>query len=191
MEYDDRGMENYGFTITELTRAEAKVVGKGTLPAPVTLTSADMQASNLAALEKFEGMRVKADSLTVTQATGGRAPDERNKYQATSDGVFFAVVTGTPRPFREPGVEVFIWQGLNMPKTVPWFDTNPEMIRVDTDALNGAKAHRSSPRVRPLRISSAFSITAIGDTRSSSMRQLDADGRGKQDLYRCFAGRRA
>ncbi len=132
--------EKYGFTITELGRAEVKVVGsKSPLPVPIVLTAADMPGNNLNALEKFEGMRVKADSLSVTQATGGSAPDERDKYQTKSDGVFFATLTGIPRPVREPGVDIFIMQGQNLPKTTPWFDTNPEMIRVDTDAQNGAK----------------------------------------------------
>lgn len=132
--------ENYGFTVTELGRADVKVVGsKNPLPAPITLKPEDMQPKNLSSLEKYEGMRVKVDALTVTQATGGAAPDERNKFQASSDGVFFAVLAGTPRPVREPGVDVFIWQGQNMAKTIPWFDSNPEMIRVDTDAQTGAK----------------------------------------------------
>jgi predicted extracellular nuclease len=132
--------EKYGFTITELGRAEVKVLGsKNPLPAPIVLTVADMPSNNLNALEKFEGMRVKAGSLTVTQATGGSAPDERNKYQTRSDGVFFATLTGVPRPVREPGVDFFIMHGQDLPKTLPSFDTNPEMIRVDTDAQNGAK----------------------------------------------------
>ncbi len=132
--------EKYGFTITELGRSEVKVLGaKNPLPAPIVLTTADLLANNVSALEKYEGMRVKAESLTVTGATGGRGPDERNKYQSESDGVFFATLSGVPRPFREAGVDVFIMQGLNLPKTLPWFDTNPEMIRVDTDAQTGAK----------------------------------------------------
>jgi uncharacterized protein len=139
VEYMPRN-EKYGFTITELTKAEAKVVSsKNPLPAPIVLTVADLSSSNVGALEKFEGMRVKADSLTVTQATGGAGPDERNKYQTRPDGVFFATLSGVPRPVREPGVDVFIMQGLNLPKTLPWFDTNPEMVRVDTDGQNGSK----------------------------------------------------
>lgn len=132
--------EKYGFTITEIGRAEVKTIGaKNPLPAPIVLTTADLLANNVSSLEKYEGMRVKADSLTVTGATGGRGPDERNKYKTESDGVFFATLSGVPRPFREAGVDVFIMQGLNLPKTLPWFDTNPEMIRVDTDAQTGAK----------------------------------------------------
>ncbi len=133
--------EKYGFTITELGRADVKVIGtKNPLPTPITLTTIDLPPNNVSALEKFEGMRVKVDALAVTGATGGRGPDERNKYQVESDGVFFATLAGVPRPMREQGVDVFIMQGQNLPKTLPWFDTNPEMIRVDTDALVGSKS---------------------------------------------------
>lgn len=138
-EYRPRA-EDFGFTVTEVTKPDIKVLSsKNPLPAPIKLTTADLSPKDLASLEKYEGMRVSADALTVTQATGGATPDERNKYQGSSDGVFFATLAGVPRPVREPGVDVFIWQGLNLPKTVPWFDTNPEMIRVDTDAQTGAK----------------------------------------------------
>lgn len=138
-EYRPRA-ENFGFTITELTRANARTLSsKQPLPSPITLTTADLLPTNISALERLEGMRVRAEAMTATSATGGRAPDERNKYQASTDGVFFATLAGIARPFREPGVDVFIWQGLNLPKTVPWFDTNPEMVRVDTDAQTGSK----------------------------------------------------
>ncbi len=138
-EYRPRS-ENYGLTITELTRANARTLSsKQPLPAPVTLTTADILPNNISALERLEGMRVRADVMTATSATGGSSPDERTKYQASTDGVFFATLAGVARPFREPGVDVFIWQGLNLPKTVPWFDTNPEMVRVDTDAQTGSR----------------------------------------------------
>jgi len=132
--------ESYGFTVTELSKATVKTLSsKNPLPQPITLTTTDLDPKRLDAMERFEGMRVRADALTVTQATGGRGPDERTKYQIESDGVFFATLAGVPRPVREPGVDIFIWQGQKMPKTVPWFDTNPEMIRVDTDAQTGSK----------------------------------------------------
>lgn len=132
--------EKYGFTTTELSKADIKVVStKNPLPAPIVLKASDLSSTDLSALERFEGMRVRADALTVTGATGGAGPDERNKYQVQSDGVFFATLPGVPRPVREPGVDVFIHQGLGLAKTIPWFDDNPEMIRVDTDAQVGSK----------------------------------------------------
>jgi predicted extracellular nuclease len=131
--------ENYGFTITEVGRADVKVVGSGlALPAPITLTANDLVPNKLDSLEKYEGMRVRIDALTVTGATGGRT-DEKT-WTTTSDGVFFGVLQGTPRPVREAGVEVFVAIGQKLPNTISWFDTNPEMLRIDSDALTGAKA---------------------------------------------------
>jgi uncharacterized protein len=132
--------ERFGFTNTQLTRTSVRnLSSKNTLPAPITLTTADLVPTNLASLEKFEGMRVRADSLAVTAPTGGNAPDERNKYQGSSDGVFFATLAGVARPMREPGLDVFIHQALKPAASIQWFDTNPEMIRVDTDAQTGSK----------------------------------------------------
>ena len=91
--------------LTELSGVTAVVdLGSGTLPAPYELTSAEL--SDLGALdqlERFEGMRVHAASLMAMSGTGG-FKSEANAT-ATSDGTFFAVLTGQARPFREPGVE--------------------------------------------------------------------------------------
>ena len=40
---------------------------------------------------------------------------------------------------REPGLDVFVHQAMKPAGGVQWFDTNPEMIRVNTDALLGTK----------------------------------------------------
>lgn len=136
----NRGGEKYGLPITELTKPTVRVISsKNPLPAPITLTAAEMAPRPVDALERFEGMRVRVDSMSVTGATGGDGPDERNKYKMRSDGVFFATVSGIARPFREPGVDVHMWLALKLPNTVPWFDGNPEVVRVDTDAQLGAK----------------------------------------------------
>lgn len=139
MEYMPRS-ERFGFTNTQLTRTSGRTVSsKNSLPVPIVLSTADLVPTNLASLEKYEGMRVKAESLTAVSPTLGNAPDERNKYQGSSDGVFFAVLPGVTRPMREPGIDVFLHQALKPAKQVAWFDTNPEMIRIDTDAQTGAK----------------------------------------------------
>ncbi len=75
------------------------------LPTPITLTAADTSpAGTIEQLEKFEGMRVHVDSLTAIAPTQGTI----NEANATSssNGVFYGVITGVARPFREPGVEV-------------------------------------------------------------------------------------
>jgi predicted extracellular nuclease len=131
--------EEYGFTTTELSKADIKTLSsKNPLPAPITLTSADLVANKLDTLERYEGMRVHVDTLVVTGPTGGRT-DEK-KWTTTSDGVFFGTLPGVARPVREAGADVFVHMGQKLPNTVPYFDTNPEMLRVDTDAQVGAKA---------------------------------------------------
>ena len=91
----------------------------------------------LSQMERFEGMRVKINSLTVTAATGGRIDDK--KGIAFTDGVFFGVVTGAPRPMREAGIEVMMAAGLKLPQTIAAFDTNPENLRFDSDAQIGSR----------------------------------------------------
>lgn len=130
--------EKYGFTITELGKATIKIVSsKNPLPAPITLTSSDLVPTKLDIMERYEGMRVKVDTLVVVGATGGRIDDKTGL--ATSDGAFFGVLPNVVRPIREAGVEYFIYRGTSLPQTVPFFDTNPEMLRIDSDAQIGAK----------------------------------------------------
>lgn len=95
------------------------------VPAAYPLTSAELSAAgSLAQLERFEGMRVSAPSLTAVSGSD-------------DDGAFFAVLTGQMRPFREPGVHA----GYPVPACalapchVPVFDGNPERLRVDSDGL--------------------------------------------------------
>ncbi|MBS1806682.1 MAG: hypothetical protein JST84_00655 [Acidobacteria bacterium] len=112
--------------------------GNNPLPAAVTLTAADTNpAGSNEQLEKYEGMLVNIDSLTAVSPTGGFfASGGEASATATSNGMFFAVITGIARPFREPGVEV----PTTLPATIPRFDGNPERLRVDTDMLVGAAA---------------------------------------------------
>ncbi len=105
-----------------------------TLPAPIALTAADTNPNGAPdQLEKYEGMLVSAASLTVVAPTDG-AISEANAT-ATSNGIFYAVITGIPRPFREPGLE----NAADFPATIPRFDGNPERLRVDGDGLVGAE----------------------------------------------------
>ncbi|HUS20061.1 MAG TPA: lamin tail domain-containing protein [Terriglobales bacterium] len=104
------------------------------LPTAAELTVANTYpASGLEHLERFEGMRVAAASLTVTGPTDGNVNE--TSATATSTGVFYAVVTGVPRPFREAGIEVPLPLPPGAPANVPRWDANPEKLRVDSDAL--------------------------------------------------------
>ncbi|MEP7132318.1 MAG: lamin tail domain-containing protein, partial [Acidobacteriota bacterium] len=123
---------------TEIVSPAVTVSSSGNaLPEPVTLTAADTSPSGpIDQLEKFEGMRVHVDSLTVIAPTSGTI----NEAAATSssNGVFYGVITGVARPFREPGIEVPDPLPPGSPCCVPRFDANPERLRVDSDGQPGS-----------------------------------------------------
>lgn len=109
------------------------------LPVPVTLTAADTDpAASLTRLGRYAAMRVAVERLAVVAPTGGRI-DEASA-SATSDGVFFGVIEGLPRPRREAGVDILDPLPAGSPCCVPRFDGNPERLRVDSDGLVGAGA---------------------------------------------------
>jgi predicted extracellular nuclease len=119
-------------TVSVLTTGQA-------LPTPVTLTTMDAgPTSALDSLERYEGMRVAVPSLTVTGPTLGSIAEA--SASATSSGVFYGVLTGVPRPFREPGFQQPDALPAGAPTTVTRFDANPERLRVDSDSQPGAAA---------------------------------------------------
>ena len=123
--------------LTELSNSPtvSLVSNNNGLPLAITLTTADTNpAGSSEQLEKYEGMLVKFASLTAVAPTGGFVSEAN--ATSTSNGIFYAVMTGIPRPFREPGVEL----PTIHPATIPRFDGNPERLRIDSDALIGAEA---------------------------------------------------
>jgi predicted extracellular nuclease len=141
-EYRSRN-DTTSLTVTEISHRlgqdTIKVVSKGnTLPKPITLTAADFSQNTIDQLERFEGMRVIVPEMTVVAPTEGRV-DIKNA-SSTSDGVFFGVVKGMARTYREPGLDVR--EFLSDPNKdkikkehggIQVFDSNPEALRVDTD----------------------------------------------------------
>lgn len=138
--------------ITELSmfkdRDTIKVVSKGNaLPKPIVLTAAETSGNVIDALERFEGMRVAIAEMTVVAPTNGRV-EEKNGV-SESDGTFYGVVKGIPRPFREAGLDVYDYILLpekdkekikkDTPKVIV-FDHNPERLRVESSAQLGAQA---------------------------------------------------
>jgi uncharacterized repeat protein (TIGR01451 family) len=110
-------------TLTEIGGGvQSTVLSSGhPLPAPIDVAAFDVSAPNREAqLEQYEGMLVRAASLTVVAPT--------NRF-----GEFFGVLTGTPRPFREPGIDVNDVLPPGAPGTLPRFDGNPERVMVDSD----------------------------------------------------------
>lgn len=99
------------------------------LPAPIALNPDPDGA--LDQLERYESMRVSVADYTVTSPTADFADES------------FGVVTGTPRPFREEGVDEHDC-GVNLPAeapaNVPCWDANPELLRMKTNLLVGGAA---------------------------------------------------
>lgn len=138
-----RDNEPLALTITELSmrkdRDEIKVVSSGNpLPKPIVIVTSDFMSNSVDNLEKFEGMRVQIDEVTVSSPTGGRV-DIKN-FSSASDGAFFAVIKPVPRPFRQPGRDVREFATTadkeQFRKTYPKaavFDAHPAVVRVDCD----------------------------------------------------------
>jgi predicted extracellular nuclease len=125
---------------TELTFVTITLLNTGNpLPAPVVILTTDTDPSGgLFQLEKYEGMRVKVNSLTVVAPTDGNITE--SSATATSTGLFFGVVTGINRPFREPGIQLPDPLPAGAPPTVTRWDANPELIAVNSRGLFGATA---------------------------------------------------
>lgn len=117
------------FNLTQVSVSPADITRLNTvltLPSSITLTAVELNpAGALDQLERFEGMRVRADSLTSVAPT--------NEF-----GEVFTVLTGVPRPFREEGIEVSLALPPGAPASVPRWDQNPERIMIDTDGLAGS-----------------------------------------------------
>ncbi len=124
--------------LTELTGPSVSLLSTGnSLPTATAITAAMTTAANATAiLEGLEGMRVSVPSMTVAGPTLGTITE--TSATASSSGVFYGVVTGVTRPFREPGIDVLNPFPPGAPATIPRFDGNPERLRVDSDAQPGA-----------------------------------------------------
>ncbi len=112
------------------------------LPAPVFVTGSDTTSPSgiaghpLDTLEEFEGMRVVLGSFSVMTPTEGTIDEP--SATATSNGIFYGIVSGVARPFREPGIPISDPVPPPNPPNVPRFDENPERIRVESAALSGS-----------------------------------------------------
>ncbi len=123
-----------GLSATEVTNPTVAIVSTGnTLPVAITLSTADLfAAATPFQLEKYEGMRVHVDSVQTTSPTGGSVNE--TDARSTTTGLFFGVLPGTPRPFREPGIQTPLPVPAEAPAGAhpPIFDGNYERIGVDT-----------------------------------------------------------
>jgi predicted extracellular nuclease len=109
------------------------------LPTPVGLTATFPDpAGTHDQLERLEGMRVLIDSLTVVSPTQGFI--QETNAAATSNGIFYGVVRGVARPFREPGIQAPDPPPGGTIPPIPRFDANPERIRINSLGLPGRSA---------------------------------------------------
>jgi uncharacterized protein len=123
------GIAGEFFNLTQLSSTNLDVTilsSMNTLPPPVPLTTSILNpAGTLTQLERLEGMRVSASSLTSIAPT--------NEF-----GEIFTVLTGVPRPLREPGLENSNPLPPGSPCCIPRFDENPERLMIDTDGQIGS-----------------------------------------------------
>jgi len=123
------------------------VLKKGVeLPKPIILTLGDIRSNKIDEFEKYEGMRVVVTEMTVVAPTGGKVDEANNR--SDSNGVFFGVIKGTPKPFREPGYDIYEYAFMTDKErsefkrsypSIRFFDDNPETLRVDSQAQLGSK----------------------------------------------------
>ncbi|MDZ4793675.1 MAG: lamin tail domain-containing protein [Bacteroidota bacterium] len=123
---------------TEITSPTVTILGTGNaLPAAVVLTTANTNpAGGLYQLERFESMRVQANSMTVVAPTQGNVAE--SSATSVTNGFFYAVITGIARPFREAGVEVPDPLPPGAPVTVTRWDANPELIGIGSNSIGSA-----------------------------------------------------
>ncbi len=128
--------------VTEIVTPTIAVQATGQpLPAPIALSAANLSPNGgPLQLERYEGMRVAPGALTVIAPTAGTV-NEANST-GSNNGVFYAVFPGTPRPFREAGIDVIDTppscdENAASVCTIPVFDGNPERLRIDSDAQVG------------------------------------------------------
>jgi hypothetical protein len=126
--------------LTEMTSPSVVFLAAGQpLPAAMSLTpTLPAPDGGLEQLERYEGMRVTADSFTVVAPTKG-STNEPNAT-GTSNGIFSVVVTGVARPLREPGIQTPDPDPAGTTATsIPRWDFNPELLTVDSDGAGGAQ----------------------------------------------------
>lgn len=138
-------LQPHQLSLTRLHAVTAHVVldTAQPLPAPVALPLEDIAAdSDIAALERFEGMRVSVDELVVVGAAG--ASINETAQTALSDGVVHVIAGRDANtdpgnyPFREPGLPLLDASTPPAGKSLPVFDGNPQVLRVDSRAQPGA-----------------------------------------------------
>ncbi|MEO6924330.1 MAG: lamin tail domain-containing protein, partial [Bryocella sp.] len=106
------------------------------MPTPITITPAmAANGSTYGQRYQYQSMLVTVPSVSVILGTSGLLTETTETY--ASDGRFYGVVQGTPRPFREPGLSLADPIPNGGPSTVQNFDGNPEALWFDSMTLGG------------------------------------------------------
>jgi hypothetical protein len=109
------------------------------IPAAVTLAPGALDPNGgFNQLERYEGMRVHIDTLNVVGPTDGTV-NETNAT-STSNGLFYGVLPGTPRPFRDAGIEAPATPPAGSPCCVPEWDSNPERLLIGSKDISTSTA---------------------------------------------------
>lgn len=143
---DEYRPDNNNLTITRILNPIVSLDSTANvLPTPITLTSTGFTANGgLFQAERFEAMRATVPSLTVTGATNSEFVVQgaaNGTGDQTLNGIFYGVFPGTPRPFREPGIQAStspIPTCDQAPCNIATYDGNPENLRVDSFRLDSA-----------------------------------------------------
>ena len=125
---------------TEIDSPEVTLVSMDNpLPEPVVLAASDTDpAGDVLQLEKYEGMRVEVESLTVVGPTRGTI--DETDATSKSAGIFYGVIPGIARPFTQPGVALPGPLPPGSPCCVPRSNANPEVLSVNSLGLAGGHA---------------------------------------------------
>lgn len=152
-------------------RDAVAVLSRGNaLPKPIVLTLEDFKPNSVDQLEKYENMRVVVPELMVVAPTGGRTDETTGRV--SSNGIFYGVLKGLPRPFREPGYNVYdFFLGMipkdrekftkDYPQIGRLFDHNPERLRIESIGQEGG---------RPINVSTNSEIRNLTGVMSYSFR---------------------
>jgi predicted extracellular nuclease len=116
------------------------------LPAPITLTKDMTAPDSLWQFTPYEGMRVSIPSMTAISGTDGSLTESTET--TVTNGYFYGVIGDTPRPFREPGIDIRD-PFAPLPANVAHFDDNPERIIVTTTLSGGSSIELSTGTVLP------------------------------------------
>ena len=132
------GDEAGQLTLTTILASRLEHLGNSrALPDAIVLDARVFRSlPSITGLERFEGMRVSVPRLSVSSPVEGVLDTKTGKM--LSNGIFYGVAEGMPRPFREPGLGEL--ESARKPPGVspPVADSNPERLRVNSRGQRGA-----------------------------------------------------